>query len=89
MTRFVLYDGRAHFDADEASVMDIASTEEEARDTGSSIWKDHDAVWFEYDVAGDKLVNPRKRLDIPPGRRLTQTEKKAVAQVSSSARGRK
>jgi hypothetical protein len=68
---FVLYDGRAKFmDTDDATVMDTAESVAEARATSEN-WRDHDAVWFEYNVQheGDTEVlhDETMRADIGKG----------------------
>lgn len=60
--RFILLDGRAKLgDEDDATVMDTAETETDARKAGSSLWKDHDAIWSEEGIG--------LRWDIPPASR--------------------
>lgn len=62
---FVLYDGRAKSDIDDASIYVTASTEQEAIEDGKdSSW--HDGVWYEYEVSGKALINEKHRPDIPP-----------------------
>ncbi len=64
---FILYDGRALAgDPDDASVLDTAETEQEARQAGQHTWAGYDAIWYEYDQRGDKLVNGTPRYDLPP-----------------------
>lgn len=56
---FFLLDGRAKIgDVDGASVLGVAFTEDEAREEGSTIWRDMDAIWYENGVG--------LRWDIPP-----------------------
>lgn len=69
---FVLYDGRAKFTGtDDATVMDTASSESEARRVSRTDWKEHDAIWFEYDVFPqkdhDEIRNEKMRSDIGKG----------------------
>lgn len=67
MKKFILYDGRAKvMDTDKASIMDVVSSEEEARREGSTTWEGHDAIWCEYDLKGDEIINEVKRFDLPP-----------------------
>lgn len=68
MKQFILYDGRAKFgDTDDASIMDTAESEKEARKAGNSLWKGYDALWCEYEcLDGKTLINEVKRYDIPP-----------------------
>lgn len=64
---FILYDGRAKCgDPDDAAVLVTAESEEEAREDGQLDWKGHDAIWYEYDLVGNKAVNGRPRYDLPP-----------------------
>lgn len=58
-TTFWLLDGRAKDPGqyDRASVLATARTEKEARDLGSSTFKDYDAIWFEYEV---RKVHPKR-----------------------------
>jgi len=81
---FILYDGRAKMPDNEenASVMDTAETEAEAKAAGLGTWADHDAIWYEYDVynrrplgvpresKGPWLLNGRQRWDLPPAKDL-------------------
>lgn len=49
MSKFILWDGRAKGgDTDDASVVDTADTEQEAREAGLTQWRGYDAIWFEY-----------------------------------------
>jgi hypothetical protein len=60
---FVLYDGRAKDgDPDSAEVMGTAHSEQEA--LKASRTAQHDAVWYEYDVDGNRLLNGKPRLDL-------------------------
>lgn len=69
---FILYDGRAKYgvDTDDCTVMDTAETEQEAMREGRRTWKDHDAIWAEYDTrqtAKETLLeNEKLRWDLPP-----------------------
>ncbi len=64
MTQFILYDGRAKLQGDDAaSVMCCADSEPEAWDD-SETFRDHDAIWFEYDMVDGVAVNGRPRPDI-------------------------
>jgi hypothetical protein len=66
-TMFVLYDGRAKTgDTDDASVLDTADTEAEARCAGRTAWQDYDAIWYEYEQRGDRLMAGKARWDLPP-----------------------
>ena len=61
MKMFVLYDGRAKSgNLDRASILDTTHSEEEARNTVGF----GDAVWYEFDMVGDNLLNPKIRLDL-------------------------
>jgi len=61
---FILYDGRAKMgEPSEASIMDTADTEEEARKSGQEDWKDYDAIWYEYQDDNDP---GEPRWDLPP-----------------------
>lgn len=67
---FLLYDGRAKSgETEDATVMDTAHSEEEARQSGEKNWAGHDAIWYECDVddagAGNP-INEKPRWDIPP-----------------------
>ncbi len=56
---WILLDGRAKVGRqDEAHMLDLAETEEEAREAGETTWEDHDAIWV--DPSGDL------RWDVPP-----------------------
>jgi hypothetical protein len=67
---FILYDGRARRgDPEEASVLDTAATEDEARREGATTWAGYDAVWFEYVKKDNALTMPKMRMDIPPARK--------------------
>ncbi len=60
MCKFILFDGRAKDgDTDDASVLDTAEDEHEARQSGREDWEGHDAIWL--DVATGNL-----RWDLPP-----------------------
>jgi hypothetical protein len=49
MSKFILWDGRAKSgETDEATVLDTADTDEEARKSGLNEWHGYDAIWFEY-----------------------------------------
>ncbi len=64
---FLLYDGRAKMgEPEDATVMDTAHSEEEARRSGEQDWVEYDAIWYEDDVDGDRLINEEARWDIPP-----------------------
>jgi hypothetical protein len=64
---FILFDGRAlSGDTDDAAVLEVVETEEQARQAGATSWKGYYAVWYEYDVDGKKLINERMRPDLPP-----------------------
>ena len=66
---FLLYDGRAKLgDEDDANVMDVAHSEEEARESGEVDWGGHDAIWYEYDDPGEgkTIRDGKKRWDLPP-----------------------
>lgn len=66
---FILYDGRAKSgDTDDSDVMDMATSEKQARKEGLGTWKGYDAIWYEYEVKGrsKKLVNGIPRFDLPP-----------------------
>ena len=66
---FILYDGRAKSgDPDEASVMDTARTEGEARKSSKTNWRDYDVIWYEYDevTATEAIVQKH------PGTKLGQ-----------------
>ena len=64
---FVLYDGRAVIDTDDALVMDTASTEKEARRVGVDVWEGYDYIWWEYDITQKgTLSNGVCRADLPP-----------------------
>jgi len=66
--KFILFDGRAKSgDTDDASVMDTADSEQEARRNGARFWSGADAVWFEHDFVNGEAINERIRPDIPPG----------------------
>lgn len=61
--QFILYDGRAHDDPDDAMVLDTASSEKEAK----RISRQHEgemALWYEYDVQGKNLLNGKPRYDL-------------------------
>lgn len=87
---FVLYDGRAKLgDPYEASVLDVAQSEESAKQSGRENWRNYDAIWYEYEevivdevlankhpgleVGKPMLTNGKERWDIPPA---TDLEKK-------------
>lgn len=56
---FILYDGRAKSgNIDEADALDTADTEQEARQSGLTMWEGMDAIWYEN---GEK-----PRWDLPP-----------------------
>ncbi len=63
---FILYDGRARFsgETDDATVLDTADNEKEARSCRGD-WPE-DSIWCEYDVAADgkTLTNEQFRFDI-------------------------
>lgn len=65
--RFLLLEGRAKSgkdeDVDSATVMDVARTEQEARQCGQRDWGGYDAIWL--DTQTDEL-----RRDLPPAREL-------------------
>ncbi len=73
---FILYDGRAKLpvegSTDDATVLDTADSESEARHEGRTTWKNHDAIWYEYDDDGKTLTNPRQRWDLPPAQDLSR-----------------
>jgi len=62
MKMFLLYDGRAWKNPDDALVLCTADSEEEARRDS----QDHppDSVWYEYQINGDKLINGKIRPDL-------------------------
>ncbi len=66
--KFILYDGRARFtlDTDEATVLDTADTEKEARSCKGD-WPE-DSIWVEYDIetrdGKDFATNENFRWDI-------------------------
>lgn len=68
--RFLLMDGRAKDGTDDsldrASVMDTAHTEAEARKAGCTVWRSHDAIWF------DSKTNTL-RWDLPPASKPDRT----------------
>lgn len=67
MKMFILYDGRAFVgNTEDASILDTAETEEEAIEAGKEAWEDFDAIWYEYDVKGEELINEKQRPDLPP-----------------------
>jgi hypothetical protein len=69
MTKMLLlHDGRAKAGDpdDDATPLDTAFTEQQARLAGRTTWAQHDAVWYEYDVNGETLLNGRIRWDLPP-----------------------
>ena len=67
MKQFILYDGRAKTGGtDTATVIDTASSEQEAERSGKADWAGHDAIWYEYDLNGDKATNEKARWDLPP-----------------------
>ena len=69
---FVLYDSRAVFEGtDEATVIDTAGSEREARHAGKTTWKGYHAIWAEYDLirkedGQDWAENEILRYDLPP-----------------------
>lgn len=68
-TLFVLYDGRAKYgmDTEDCSVLGTAQSATEAWADSRNMWRNVDAIWFEYDIRGKTLVNERVRLDIGKG----------------------
>lgn len=67
---FVLYDGRAKIGCPEdCEIFCVASSEEEAKQDGKDLFDNIDAIWFEYDVIGDKLFNGIPRYDLPPNQK--------------------
>lgn len=64
---FILFDGRAKSgDSSDATVLDTADTEEEAIESGKVDWRKYDAIWYEFDLEGNNLVNGKPRWDLPP-----------------------
>ena len=60
---FILYDGRAHADEDDATVLCTAYNEREAKEDKEMF--PEDSLWFEYEVVeGKELVNGRARYDL-------------------------
>ena len=56
---YIIYDGRAVYDVDRASIIECVSdvTEKELRAYFRREYANMDAVCFEYDNDGDKLIN--------------------------------
>lgn len=71
MKMFLLYDARARTtgDTDQATVLDTADSEEEAREAGTL--HEADALWYEYECVGTELAGgtPRFDLDQVPGKK--------------------
>lgn len=68
-TIFILYDGRAKCGSeDEASVLTIVQTEDQARrDGATNRWSEYDAIWYECPLLDEKNVGPGvPRWDLPP-----------------------
>ena len=77
---FILYDGRAKDgNTDDASVLVVASSEEEAQEQGETTWEGYDAIWFEYDNIKGWLKNEKARWDLspacPPAERIAAEKK--------------
>jgi hypothetical protein len=69
-SRFLLLDGRAKFgNAEGASVMDTASSEAEAAESGWTVWKGSDGIWEEVEYKNGELCPIRLMWDLPPARR--------------------
>lgn len=67
-TIFILYDGRAPIlGQDEAQVMDVVTTEDQARKEGL-YWLGYDAIWYECPRDSFKRTIGRgvPRYDLPP-----------------------
>lgn len=68
--RFLLLDGRAKVgNSEEANVMDTASSEAEAVESGKTVWKGSDAIWEEVEFKNGELHPIRLRWDLPPAGR--------------------
>jgi len=60
---FILYDGRAHHDEDDAAVLCTAFSEKEAKEDLELF--PQDSLWFEYDIIdGYKAENGKARYDL-------------------------
>ena len=72
---YILYDGRAMYDVDEASVMEAIGGREDVK-RALRFWKGHDAVLVEYDIDNShtetlgNLVNERVIGHINEGKAL-------------------
>ena len=61
---YIVYDGRAIYDVDEAQVLeclDIQGSDEQAMELARASWADTDSVLVAYDLVeeGDSLINER------------------------------
>ena len=67
---FILYDGRAKSgNTDDASVMDVADSVNEAWQSTRQCWRDIDAIWYEneFELDGKTAVEVGPRWDIGKG----------------------
>ena len=62
MNYYIVFDGRAAYNEDDASVLDTIgeAKKEDAISEFKRDWADFDAVLFEYDVDGESLSNGRQ-----------------------------
>jgi hypothetical protein len=68
--RFLLLDGRAKFgNSEEANVMDTASSEAEAAESGRTVWNGSDGISEELEYKNGELHPIQLRWDLPPATR--------------------
>ena len=59
MKAYVLYDGRAEYDTDRASVLEFVGHTRKSIKDAIYFWRGHDAVLVEYDSDGGILTNEK------------------------------
>ena len=59
MKAYILYDGRAEYDTDRASVLEFVGHSRRDIKSAINFWRDHDAVLVEYDADDGTLRNEK------------------------------
>lgn len=59
MKAYILYDGRAEYDTDRASVLEFVGHSRRDIKTALNFWRGYDGVLVEYDSDGSNLTNEK------------------------------